>query len=160
MRPRTRHVLLAGSALAALGALSACGAGYGTGASTTTTGAPAAIGVRTTGIGPVIVDGSGLTLYLFEADTGMASTCSGACAANWPPALTGAAPKAMDSVSASLLGTTMRSDGTTQVTYSGHPLYRFVADAKPGDTRGQGINAFGAGWDALSPSGAKIEGGG
>jgi predicted lipoprotein with Yx(FWY)xxD motif len=157
MRPSTRHLLLGGAAAAALGALSACGGGTASTSANAT--APATIGVRTTGIGAVLVDGSGMTLYLFEADTGTASTCSGACAVNWPPVLTGGAPHAGDTASASLLGTTQRSDGTIQVTYGGHPLYRYVLDTKPGDTRGQGINEFGAGWDALSPSGAKIEGG-
>jgi predicted lipoprotein with Yx(FWY)xxD motif len=59
--------------------------------------------------------------------------------------------------SASLLGTTARSDGTTQVTYNGHPLYYFVGDTKAGDTMGEGSTAFGAGWDVLSPAGDKIE---
>jgi predicted lipoprotein with Yx(FWY)xxD motif len=55
------------------------------------------------------------------------------------------------------VGTTVRGDGATQVTYHGHPLYYFISDAKPGDTNGEGSTAFGAGWDVLSPSGDKIE---
>ena len=57
----------------------------------------------------------------------------------------------------SLLGTSTRRDGSTQVTYNNRPLYYFVADKKPGDLRGQGIDAFGGGWYVLSPSGVKID---
>ncbi len=57
----------------------------------------------------------------------------------------------------SLLGTTMRTDGAAQVTYNGHPLYKFSGDTKPGDTTGEGNTGFGAGWDVVSPAGAKIE---
>jgi predicted lipoprotein with Yx(FWY)xxD motif len=56
-----------------------------------------------------------------------------------------------------MLATTMRSDGTNQVTYNGHPLYYFAGDSKPGDVTGEGNNSFGAGWDVVSPAGAKIE---
>ena len=100
---------------------------------------------------------NGKSLYLFEADSGTQSTCSGACAQAWPPLTTNGAPKAASTASPSLLGTTARSDGTTQVTYSGHPLYHFAGDNKPGDTNGEGSTAFGAGWDVLSPTGGKIE---
>ena len=62
--------------------------------------------------------------------------------------------------SQAVLGTTVRSDGTTQLTYAGHPLYRFAGDQKPGDTNGQGLQSFGAGWDALRASGQKVETGG
>jgi predicted lipoprotein with Yx(FWY)xxD motif len=70
--------------------------------------------------------------------------------------LTNGAPQAGDGVNAALLGTTTRADGMTQVTYAGHPLYRFVSDKKPGDATGQGLNAFGAPWYVVSPSGAQI----
>ena len=58
---------------------------------------------------------------------------------------------------ASLLGTTKRSDGTTQVTYNKHPLYRFVQDKKPGDVTGEGSKAFGAEWYVVGTNGKKIE---
>jgi len=107
--------------------------------------------------GQILVDGNGKTLYLFEADTSTQSTCSGGCAQAWPPVTTNGAPKAAGGASASLLGTTARSDGTTQVTFGGHPLYSFTGDTKPGDTNGEGSTAFGAGWDVLTPTGEKIE---
>ncbi|HVS07892.1 MAG TPA: hypothetical protein VHK65_17225 [Candidatus Dormibacteraeota bacterium] len=141
-------------------ALAACGgaaAGYGGGAAPSSQPAPASISVASSNLGQILVGANGKTLYLFEADTSTQSTCSGACAQAWPPLTTAGAPKAASGASASLLGTTTRSDGTAQVTYSGHPLYYFVSDTKAGDTNGEGSTAFGAGWDVLSPTGAKIE---
>ena len=140
-------------------ALAACGtatAGYG-GAAPSSPSSGATISVGSSSLGQILVDGNGKTLYLFEADTSTQSTCSGACAQAWPPLTTSGAPNVAGGASASLLGTTTRSDGTTQVTYSGHPLYYFSGDAKAGDTNGEGSTAFGAGWDVLSPTGGKIE---
>ncbi len=121
--------------------------------------AGATVGVASNKLGQILVDGKGFTLYLFEADITTTSTCSGDCAANWPPLLTNGTPMAAGAATQAMLGTTMRSDGTTQVTYNGHPLYHFVSDTNAGDTHGQGLTAFGAGWDVLSPAGNKIEGG-
>ena len=108
-------------------------------------------------LGTFLVDGKGRTLYLFEKDKTKKSTCSGACAQAWPPLLTSGKPKAAGKAKASLLGTTKRSDGKTQVTYKGHPLYYFFQDKKAGDTTGEGIDGFGAEWYVLAPSGKKIE---
>ena len=119
--------------------------------------APATVSAAGTSLGQILVDGGGKTLYLFEADKGTQSTCFGACAQAWPPLIAVGTPKAAGSASQSLMGTTLRSDGTRQITYAGHPLYSFVGDSKPGDTNGEGSSAFGAGWDVLAPSGAKIE---
>jgi len=141
-------------------ALAACGGaagGYGGGAAPSSQSGAATISVQGSSLGQILVDGNGKTLYLFEADTSSQSTCSGACAQAWPPVTTNGAPNAAGGASASLLGTTARSDGTTQVTYSGHPLYSFISDTKPGDTNGEGSTAFGAGWDVLAPTGEKIE---
>jgi predicted lipoprotein with Yx(FWY)xxD motif len=96
------------------------------------------------------VDAGGRTLYLFQQDTGTTSTCSGDCATTWPALTTDGAPTAGDGAQASLLGTTARDDGTTQVTYAGHPLYLFSGDAAPGDTNGQGIGGV---WFASTPDG-------
>jgi predicted lipoprotein with Yx(FWY)xxD motif len=85
-----------------------------------------------------------------------ASTCYGACAALWPPLTTTGKPHAGAGVSASLLGTTKRSDGKVEVTYNGHPLYYYVADTKRGQTTGQGLNQFGAPWWVLTPTGKEI----
>jgi len=116
-----------------------------------------AINVGTTKVGQVLVDPSGQTVYLFLADKGTASTCNSAsCVQYWPPVLTDGAPQAGAGVNASLLGTSTRADGSTQVTYAGHPLYRFISDKKPGDATGQGVNAFGAPWYVVSPSGMQI----
>ena len=85
-----------------------------------------------------LADGHGHTLYLFEADKSTTSTCTGACAAAWPPVTASAVPMAGGGVSQSLLGTTKRADGTEQVTYNGHPLYYFAADTGSGMAKGQG----------------------
>jgi predicted lipoprotein with Yx(FWY)xxD motif len=74
----------------------------------------------------------------------------------WPP-LTSAKGVAGHGLSASALGSIKRPDGTTEATYAGHPLYTYVGDAKPGDTRGQGLDQFGAEWYVLAPDGKKID---
>jgi predicted lipoprotein with Yx(FWY)xxD motif len=107
--------------------------------------------------GKFLVDGKGRSLYLFEADKSTTSTCTGACAAAWPPVTASAMPMAGGGVSQSLLGTTKRADGTDQVTYNGHPLYYFAADTGAGMTKGQGAKAFGAGWYVLNAKGSKID---
>jgi predicted lipoprotein with Yx(FWY)xxD motif len=107
-------------------------------------------------LGQILVDSTGRTLYVFKADTGNSSACSGACAVAWPPLRTGGAPAVAGGASAALLGTIPRSDGARQVTYNGHPLYLFVKDLKPGDVNGQGVTAFGAAWFAVSAAGNQI----
>ncbi len=107
-------------------------------------------------LGQILVDGNGRTLYLFEADKSTTSTCYGACATYWPPLLTGGSPQAGTGANLSLLGTTKRNDGTTEVTYAGHPLYYVVTDHNPGDATGQGVNNFGALWDVVGPDGNQI----
>jgi predicted lipoprotein with Yx(FWY)xxD motif len=98
-----------------------------------------------------------LTVYMFEADKGTASSCSGACAEVWPPVTTSGAPSAAGSAVSADLGTSKRSDGTEQVTYKGHPLYFYDDDKDAGDAYGQGSKAFGASWYVLKPSGEKID---
>lgn len=123
--------------------------------STVTTGTT--IGVGSTRLGSVLVAGKGRTVYLFVADSGTKSNCnSSACVQYWPPVLTTGAPQAGAGANASLLGTTTRQDGKTQITYSGHPLYYFVSDTRAGDVSGQGINGFGGPWYVVSPSGMQI----
>jgi predicted lipoprotein with Yx(FWY)xxD motif len=107
-------------------------------------------------LGQILVNGEGITVYLFVADTSTASTCYTSCAAIWPPVLTTGAPVAGTGAKPSLLGTTTRTDGKVQVTYAGHPLYYFVQDKKAGDTTGQGVNGFGGLWWVLTPSGAAM----
>ncbi len=119
---------------------------------------PATVKTHHVKLGTILVNGSSHTLYLFEKDKHGKSACSGACATNWPPLLTKGKPKASGSVKSSLLGTTKRSDGTTQVTYNKHPLYTFKGDAnKVGATKGEGLDAFGAEWYVVGTNGKKIE---
>jgi len=109
-----------------------------------------------TGLGRVIVNGSGRTLYLFEKDKRGHSACSGICATYWPPLLANGKTVATG-VQRSLLGTIRRANGTKQVTIAGHPVYLFSGDSKRGQTNGEGLTDFGASWYALSPSGKKID---
>jgi len=148
--------------LAALLAAAACGspsATSSTGSSpapaTPTSAATVAV-ANNSKLGTILVDGSGRTLYLFQADKGMSSTCYGQCAVYWPPLLTNGAPKAGSGVGGTLLGTTTRTDGTIEVTYGGHPLYYVVTDHNPGDATGQAVNNFGALWNVVGPDGKQI----
>jgi predicted lipoprotein with Yx(FWY)xxD motif len=141
--------------LAALGLVLAVAAGVASAA--TSAPRPATVGVATTPLGRILVDGGGRTLYLFEKDKPGRSLCSGACAGYWPPLLTTGKPAARTGAKAALLGVTRRGDGRTQVTYAGHPLYRFVQDTKPGQTNGQNLRLSGAEWYVVSPAGRKLE---
>jgi predicted lipoprotein with Yx(FWY)xxD motif len=125
--------------------------------SSATANGGATVAVKGSTLGAILVDGKGRTLYLFEKDQGTTSSCYGACAGGWPPYTTNGARRAGAGVSASLLGTTTRTDGKTEVTYHGHPLYYFAGDRKPGDSNGEGLKAFGAEWYVLSAAGNKVE---
>jgi predicted lipoprotein with Yx(FWY)xxD motif len=119
---------------------------------------PKALQLRSTDLGRVIVDSKKHTLYMLTADGKNSSTCSGACASNWPPAK---APKKLrlgTGLSKDKLKVITRTDGSKQLAYAGHPLYRFIGDSKPGDTNGEGINAFGGMWYVLSKAGAAVTG--
>lgn len=164
---RSRSItFLAGAAvvLLAAAALAGCGSGGG-GASApaappkTTNGQPATLGVANdSNLGEILVDSQARTLYLFLKDSGTTSACTDACAAAWPPLRASGKPTLGRGANAPLLGTTTRSDGNPQVTYHGHPLYLYAGDQKPGDTNGQGLTQFGAGWFALSPAGDQVSG--
>ena len=134
-----------------------------TSAASTTSSAAAATGVTIKtakdSAGTYLAGPNGHALYLWVADSGGKSACSGACAHAWPPLVTKGNPSAGSGVNASDLGTIMRSDGTEQVTYKGHPLYYFIADTSAGSTRGQGSEGFGAKWWLIAPSGAAITAG-
>ena len=139
------------------------GGGYGGSAAAAKT-APAPSGgpsvkLASTGLGKVLVDAQGRTLYLFEADKGTMSACDGACASIWPPVTTKGKPTAGAGLAASKLGTAKRSDGTTGLTYNGHPLYTYAGDTAAGQTRGQGLDDYGAEWYALSARGDKVDNG-
>jgi predicted lipoprotein with Yx(FWY)xxD motif len=109
------------------------------------------------GVGKVLVDSEGMTLYYFQKDQKGSgkSKCEGACAEAWPPLTTKGEPEAMTGVKSAMLSTIKRSDGTTQVTYAGWPLYTFVEDKKPGEDNGTDSKAFGASWYPLHSNGQK-----
>ena len=167
--PHLRRGLTSAASLAAFTlALAACGAGgssaYGAGggygaapATPSAVGTAATVDLRASSLGQIVVDAQGRTLYLFEADKGGKSACDGPCATAWPPYLSNGAPQAGTGASGGLISTTVRGDGTTQVTYGGHPLYYFVGDKAPGDVTGQDVDQFGAKWYVLDKAGAKID---
>jgi predicted lipoprotein with Yx(FWY)xxD motif len=161
---RKRSTVLLGSiviGLLAVLAAAGCSSAKATpkaAAPATGNGQPATVDVANSGLGTILVDSQGRTLYLFQADSGTASACSGACAVAWPPLRVTGTPTVGSGANASLVGTTARSDGNPQVTYNGHPVYLFIGDQKAGDTTGQGKTAFGGGWFALSPAGNQISG--
>jgi predicted lipoprotein with Yx(FWY)xxD motif len=151
--PRPRMIIAA----AAVAALAAAGFALDPPATYAAQANGAVVSTAKAGLGPIIVNSKGRTLYLFEEDRNGKSACSGQCAVFWPPLITSGKPRVTGGASASLIGTTRRADGRLQVTYNHHPLYTFVKDKKAGQTSGEGVNAFGAAWDAMSPAGAKIE---
>lgn len=107
------------------------------------------------GLGQVLVDSEGHTLYAFSKDRDGASTCAGACAKAWPPLLiTHGEPQPSNGTAASRLGTITLPGGKRQVTYAGHPLYGYSGDKQPGEANGNGASAFGGTWTALKGSGA------
>ena len=155
-----RAALIASAAFAVASLAAGCG-GYSSAPPAAQGAAGAAeVGVAGSQLGRIVVDGTGRTLYLFEKDEHGRSACYGDCAAYWPPLLSQGNPVARSDLRHSLLGTTRRTDGGSQVTYAGHPLYRFAEDTKPGQTLGEGLQDFGGGWDALSPAGTEIDGDG
>jgi predicted lipoprotein with Yx(FWY)xxD motif len=159
---------LAGAAVVSVTALSvaACGgSGNGASASTTPTAAAkttsaraATVRVANSHLGKILVDSQGRTLYLFKKDSGKKSACSGMCATFWPPLRASGKPAAGSGAHTSLVGTIKRSDGKPQVTYHGHPLYRFAKDTKRGQTNGEGLTAFGGRWFAVSAAGNQVTG--
>ena len=109
--------------------------------------------VRTGALGTYVVDASGRSLYMFTKDTARKSACTGACAKTWPPYLTSGKPTAGSGVSGSKVGTLKRGNGSMQVTYYGHPLYRYAADTAKGQTRGEGVGSL---WYLVTPTGKKL----
>jgi predicted lipoprotein with Yx(FWY)xxD motif len=158
---RGRIIVVAALVVVAL-AVAACGGtssgayGGGGGSTASHTSGKGSVALASTKLGKILVDGNGRTLYLFEADKGMASRCDGVCASAWPPLTSSGKPTAGVGVVASKLGTAKRPDGTTGVTYDGHPLYTYSGDSAPGQTAGEGITDFGAAWYALSAAGKTV----
>lgn len=154
-----RVVVGASGALAIVLVAAGCGGADKKGAQSSAQGGggAATVAVKDSKLGKILVDGSGNTLYLFLKDKGTTSSCSGPCAGVWPPLTTSGKPEPGGGASAQELGSTSRTDGKTQVTYHGHPLYHYEADGAPGDTAGQGLDQFGAEWYVLSAQGNKLE---
>ncbi|MGH9055388.1 MAG: COG4315 family predicted lipoprotein [Acidimicrobiales bacterium] len=160
---------LAGAAVLALGA---CGSSTSKtnapGASPTSTASPTSVAgaaaaytisaTNVSGVGTVLVNGKGRTLYLLSSEKGGHITCtaSNGCTQYWPPVVlpSGAAHGVAGSgVQASKLGTATDSTGAIHVTYGGWPLYEYSGDSGPGSAKGQGVNSFGGTWAAVTPSG-------
>ena len=110
-----------------------------------------ALAVRTIGSQQVVTNSAGRTLYWFAPDTSTTSKCTGSCATYWPPVK---GPATAGSGVTGTLGTITRSDGTTQATYDGHPLYTYVGDTASGQAKGNGLNLSGGLWYEMTVSGA------
>lgn len=110
-----------------------------------------ALGTAQTDLGEILVDGNGMTLYMFTNDSPNMSACEGQCLVNWPPLL--GEPTAGEGADDSKLGSFARSDGSMQASYNGWPLYYWKDDAAPGDTTGQGVGGV---WYVLDRDGEPI----
>ena len=160
----SRIMVVIGIAVVALvvaacgGSSGSSGGAYGGSTASRSSSGRGSVALASTKLGKVLVDGNGRTLYLFEADKGTMSNCDGACASAWPPLTSSGKPTAGAGVVASKLGTAKRADGTTGVTYAGHPLYTYAGDGAPGQTAGEGLTDYGAPWYALSAAGKTVVG--
>jgi predicted lipoprotein with Yx(FWY)xxD motif len=112
--------------------------------------------VKSSSYGRILFDGRGFVLYAFTRDTRAKSACAGPCARRWPPYVVRFRPRAGTGVSARLLGTIKRSDGSLQATYAGRPLYYYVGDKKPGQILCQNVLEFGGIWRVLRPTGRLV----
>jgi predicted lipoprotein with Yx(FWY)xxD motif len=118
---------------------------------------PVAVRVASTQYGHALVDRRGFALYQFTRDGGPRSTCSGACAAAWPPYIVARGRVgAADGARQRLIGTTRRADGRLQVTYRSHPLYYYVGDRRPHQVLCQAVREFGGDWYVVAPDGRAI----
>jgi predicted lipoprotein with Yx(FWY)xxD motif len=117
----------------------------------------ARVALRKTALGTILVDSRGRTLYLFEKDSKGVSMCNTACVSYWPALTSHGTAHAGKGVNQSMLGLTPAHNGLRQVTYAGHPLYTFIGDKHAGQTAGEGLNNFGAGWYVLTANGKRVE---
>lgn len=162
-----RFASIAATAVMAILGLAACGSDAPTAASqapaastaAASSGAAAggaALGVASSALGQIVVDGKGMSIYLYDKDTqnSGSSSCSGPCAAKWPAVTADSATPTVQGVTGKV-GTIKGVDGKTQVTLNGWPLYYFAGDSKAGDTNGQGVGKI---WWVLTADGAKVGG--
>ena len=171
MRTRTRTIFI-GALLAVVGAIVIAGCGGGSSSSSSSEASSSETASATTGsegggsgtisggevagLGTVLVDAEGMTVYMYTPDEGTTSTCYGGCEAAWPPLVAEGKPTAGEGAMSSALGTTKRKDGTLQVTYAGHPLYTYADDKSPGEANGQ---ESGGTWFVLDEAGEAVKGG-
>ncbi len=163
--PSWRHAVVVTSALCLAvlttgGSLAAAAAGSSTTAASGTTPVYEIETANVHGLGKILVDGQGFTLYVFAPDKHSGtSKCYRRCAAGWPPlVLPSGVSKAPagPGVRASLLGNTKRKDGSVEVTYAKWPLYTWVIDSAPGAVTGQDLDSLGGKWYVITPSGKLI----
>jgi predicted lipoprotein with Yx(FWY)xxD motif len=158
---RFRLLTAAGMAAVAIGGV-ACGnassSGYRPPSSASAPGSAASgAALKTAAIGGVTVltNAQGFTLYSFAPDTSTTSKCDGGCAQIWPPV---AGPATAGQGVTGKLGTITRSDGSSQATYDGHPVYTYAADTAPGQANGNGLNVNGGVWHEVTVSGSAAAG--
>jgi predicted lipoprotein with Yx(FWY)xxD motif len=158
MTPSRVIALLASAAVVSLTAvaIAGCGGGSASSAAPKNNFRPPTLDVSTNRLGEVLVDSKGRTLYLFKQDKGTRTTCFGPCASAWPPLRANGKPTVGGDAKAQKVATTPRPDGARQLTYNGHPLYLYEGDETPGKANGQGVNAWGGRWFALSPAGKQV----
>jgi predicted lipoprotein with Yx(FWY)xxD motif len=131
------------------------------GGSTSSSGGGSSVTISTAtikGLGTVLVDSQGKTLYVFKPDNAKKVTCTGSCAAVWPPVKVagGAKPTASGGVNASMLSSDPNPSGGKVATYNGWPLYTYVTDTSAGSARGQALNLNGGLWYVIGPNGQPI----
>jgi predicted lipoprotein with Yx(FWY)xxD motif len=140
----------------------ACGGSSGGTASpassggTTATSGAANVSTASTGVGKILVDAQGRTMYAFAADSKGKSNCTASCLTYWPPVKAGSKTPAAAAGVTATFGVLHRQDGTSQLTVDGWPMYTYIGDSKPGATTGQGKNLSGGLWWVVSPSGKWI----
>ncbi|MFL6136054.1 MAG: hypothetical protein ACJ72A_24830 [Nocardioidaceae bacterium] len=167
----TKKVGVVAVGAAALLTLAACGSGGSTdNTSTSAAGSgsaaaqpaahPGKIATQSTSLGKVLVDPRGRTLYAFAADAPHHSACTGSCLSYWPPVPGADAASLAGSGVTAKLGVIKRSDGSSQLTANGFPMYTYVGDSAAGETKGQGTNLSGGLWWVVGPTGAWIKSGG
>ena len=169
-RPAARRLLLGSLALGAAATVAACsssspGTAAGSpGRATASASSAAAVTISAKsvpGVGTILVNGQGQTLYLLTSEQGGKITCTKAsgCTRFWPETLLASgmtAAKAGSGVQASMLGTVTDASGNLEVTYNHWPLYTFVKDSGPGMAHGQGLMGFGGTWYVLNASGNPV----
>jgi predicted lipoprotein with Yx(FWY)xxD motif len=158
---RIRTASLCAAAIAVVAPLSACG-DMASGAQGPEHGQPGHVmlaAAEVAGVGTVVTDAAGKTLYRFDKDMAAppTSNCDAQCATTWPPALAGEAAPMLKGIQNSQVGTVARPDGSRQLTLNGWALYEFSGDMAPGQVNGQGANGT---WFAIAPDGSKITAGG